>query len=125
MLESAKKLKQNLLFVDKIMSKTDEMLNDKEDHKESCADMIFENKSMIEEMLNSSTNSSRKSFKKLNRSLNCSPDQLLELKFQMKMMQSTNKVFSKSLNTIQEKLKSKYFFGSVLELMKFLSDTLK
>ena len=125
MLESAKKLKQNLLFVDKIMSKTDEMLNDEEDHEESCADMIFENKSMIEEMLKPSTNSSRKSFKKLNRSLNCSPDQLLELKFQMKMMQSTNKVFSKSLYTIQEKLKSKYFFGSVLELMKFLSDTLK
>ena len=104
------------------MNKTDEMLNNKKDHQDSCVDMITDNNIMIQETLRQPTNNTRK---KLTRSLNCSPDQRLELKFQMNMMKSTSSVLSKSLYNIQEKLKSKYFFGSVLELIKFLSDSIK
>ena len=107
-----------------MMNKTDEMLNNKKDHQDSCVDMITDNNIMIQETLKQPTNT-RIFPKKLTRSLNCSPDQRLELKFQMKMMKSTSSVLSKSLYNIQEKLKSKYFFGSVLELIKFLSDSIK
>ena len=104
-----------------MMNKTDEMLNNKMDHQDSCVDMITDNNIMIQETLQQP----RIFSKKHTRSLNCTPDQRLELKFQMKMMKSTSSVLSKSLYNIQEKLKSKYFFGSVLELIKFLSDNIK
>ena len=106
-----------------MMNKTDGMLNNKKNHQESCDDMIIGNNIMIEEMFKKPTKQTRKL--KKNRGLNCSPDQRLELNFQMKMMKSTSRVFSKALYKIQEKLKSKYFFGSVLELIKFLSDNIK
>ena len=106
-----------------MMNKTNEILNNKKDHQESCDDMIIGNNIMIEEMFKKPTKQTRK-FRK-NRGLHCSPDQRLELNFQMKMMKSTSRVFSKALYKIQEKLKSKYFFGSVLELIKFLSDNIK
>ena len=108
-----------------MMNKTDEILNDTKDHQDACVDMIADNNIMIEEILKMPTNKTRANLKKFTRSLSCSPDQKLELKFQMKMMKSTSTVFSKSLYKIQEKLKSKYFFGSVLELIKFLSDNIK
>ena len=108
-----------------MMNKTDEMLNNKMDHQDSCVDIITDNNIMIQETLQQPTNKTRKFSKKHTRSLNCTPDQRLELKFQMKMMKSTSSVLSKSLYNIQEKLKSKYFFGSVLELIKFLSDNIK
>ena len=106
-----------------MMNKTDGMLNNKKNHQESCDDMIIGNNIMIEEMLKKPTNQTRRNQK--SRNLNCSPDQRLELKFQMKMMKTTSTVYSKALYKIQEKLKSKYFFGSVLELIKFLSDNVK
>ena len=105
-----------------MMNKTDEILSNKEDHQDSCVDMITDNNIMIQEILRQPINNTKQ---KLTRNLNCSPDQRLELKFQMKMMKSTSSVLSKSLYNIQEKLKSKYFFGSVLELLKFLSDSIK
>jgi len=123
LLESAKNIKNKLFFVNKMINKTDEILNNKKYPQESCDDMIIGNNIMIEEMLTKPTNQTRKYQR--SRSLNCSPDQRLELKFQMKMMKSTSTVFSKALYKIQEKLKSKYFFGSVLELIKFLSDDIK
>ena len=125
LLGSAKILRQKLFFVNKMMNKTDEILNDTKDHQDACVDMIADNNIMIEEILKMPTNKTKTNLNKLTRSLSCSPDQKLELKFQMKMMKSTSTVFSKSLYKIQEKLKSKYFFGSVLELIKFLSDNIK
>ena len=123
MLGSAKNIKKKLFFVNKMMNKTNEILNNKKDHQESCDDMIIGNNIMIEEMFKKPTKQTRQL--KKNRGLNCSTDQRLELNFQMKMMKSTSRVFSKALYKIQEKLKSKYFFGSVLELIKFLSDNIK
>ena len=49
-------------------------------------------------------------------------EERLKISLQVEMMKSTKLVIIKFLRHIQESLKSKYLFGSVLQFFKFLTD---
>ena len=52
----------------------------------------------------------------------CSQEDIMNLHFQMKLLDSATQIILNILSSIQEKLKRKYFFDSVLGFMKFLTD---
>ena len=52
----------------------------------------------------------------------CTEDQKLQLNLQKSMINTVRNSLLLSLTSIKDKLKTKYFFGTVINLLKFLSD---
>jgi len=52
----------------------------------------------------------------------CSTEERLQLQFQLKLLESAIKIIFASLLDVQERMKKKYFFQSILEFMKFITD---
>lgn len=52
----------------------------------------------------------------------CTEDQILQLNLQKSMINTVRNSLLLSLTSIKDKLKTKYFFGTVINLLKFLSD---
>ena len=49
-------------------------------------------------------------------------EETLKIDLQVEMMMSTRRMMIKFLQHLQDNLKSKYLFGSVLQFFKFLTD---
>ena len=96
------------------MEETDSVLLNR-NRKGTCDDRIQINKNQMKNIIQT-LRASRMG------NTRCSEEQILQLNFQIKMMQSARNILKASLMHVQRKLKTKYFFGSVLQFMKFLTD---
>ena len=102
------------------MEETDSVLLNR-NSKGTCDDRIQTNKYQMKNIIQT-LRASRMGNTIFLKSSRCSEEQILQLNFQIKMMQSARNILKASLMHVQRKLKTKYFFGSVLQFMKFLTD---
>ena len=91
-----------------------------EEDYNSCQEKINMNKAMLDQFTRSSRNYDPKEL--LHSHDECTDEQKLELKLQNSLIKGMTKTLKAALFSAQEKLKTKYFFGSVLSFLKFLSD---
>ena len=124
LLTSAKSLKTKIAVTDNLINETENIL--KGGNNDSfCDEKIRTNKIILNNIMQRpDENIKKRTNTRFARSTKiCSKEQRLELEFQIKMINSVQNIIKQSLLHIQKKLKSKYFFGSVLNMMKFLTDT--
>ena len=114
LLTTAKILKRKMNLVNTAMKDT-EVRSD-----QTCAEMIDRNNKILNEVMNQSESDKQKIVAK--RSVDCSEQEKLKIDFQMHMIKSVRQVLNKSFYDVISKLKSKYFFGSVLQFMELITD---
>ena len=110
-------------MTDNLLNKTENILEGK-NNGSYCEETIRINKIVLNDIMQRPNENIQRMNSRFARSENlCAEEQRLELEFQMKMINSVQRIIKNSLLHVQNKLKSKYFFGSVLNMMKFLTDT--
>ena len=122
LLLSAKSLKNKISVTDNLINETKNILKGS-NNDSYCDEKIRINKVVLNGLMQQPNANIKRINSRFSRSAKtCSEEQRLELEFQMKMTNSVQSIIKQSLLNIQNKLKSKYFFGSVLNMMKFLTD---
>ena len=130
MLLTAKRLKYNFAILGNTLDRTRKLLNRDSDtfqkSSESCKDMMTSNEAMLNYIIDNplsilDVEESEDEEERLVPS-RCSQEDKLNLGFQIKLLDSATKIIFNTLTKIQEKLKKKYFFDSILDFMKFLTD---